>query len=119
MTGLNFSLVITAIVANVLASILLKQAAMDSVEGSSALPPKILAMGSLALLFYATAFAIYALLLRSMPVTKAYTLITFGAQAVLIFAGAIIFGERYGSMAWIGLAMVCCGLVLVARSTGA
>jgi multidrug transporter EmrE-like cation transporter len=116
MTGLTFSLVITAIVANVLASILLKKAAMHSVEDALALPPKMLALGSLALLFYAIAFAVYALVLRSMPVSKAYTLITFGAQAGLIFAGAIIFGERYGSMAWIGLAMVCCGLVLVARS---
>lgn len=117
MNGLNFSFVITAILANVLASILLKQAAMHSVEDALALPPKMLVLGSLALLSYAISFAFYALVLRSMPVSKAYTLITFGAQAGLLFAGIFIFGERYESMAWIGLAMVCCGLVLVARST--
>lgn len=117
MTLSTVSLVIAAIVANVLASILLKQAAMHSLKDAFALPPKMLALGGLALFFYAIAFAVYALVLRALPVSKAYTLITFGAQAALIFAGAMVFGERYGPMAWIGLAMVFCGLVLVARST--
>lgn len=119
MTVLTVSLVIAAIVANVLASILLKQVAIHSVEDSFAYPSKMLVLGGLALLFYAIAFVVYALVLRSMPVSKAYTLITFGAQAGLIFSAAIIFGERYGPMAWIGLAMICCGLVLIARSTTA
>ena len=110
-------LVVTAIAANALASLLLKRVAVQPMRGMIAcLPPQALGLAGLALLFYAVAFVVYALVLRTLPVSKAYTLITFGAQMLLILAGIFYFGERYTPMAWVGLGMVMVGLVLVARS---
>jgi len=119
MNASTMSLVVIAIAANVLASVLLKSAAIQPSASAVALPPtKVLLLGGLALAFYAVAFVVYAMVLRTLPVSKAYTLITFGAQTVLILAGAVFFGERYEPMAWIGICMVFVGLALVARSAG-
>jgi small multidrug resistance pump len=119
---MNFStifLVIAAIASNVLASIVLKSAAIQTKADSFALPPtKVLLLGGLAVVFYGVTFVVYAILLRTLPVSKAYGLITFGAQTTLLLAGAVFFGERYELTAWIGIGMVMVGLILLAHSAG-
>lgn len=116
MTLSTIGLVVAAIAANAVASLLLKRVATHSSDASSVLTLHTLTFGGVALSFYAVAFVVYALILRTLPVSKAYTLITFGAQAVLILAGAYFYGERYGPMAWVGLLMVVVGILLIGAS---
>ncbi len=111
------ALVLMAIAANPLASVLLKHAAINSGAATlPELPGRVLLLAGGAVLVYMLAFVLYAAVLRSLPVSKAYALITFGAQGTLIAAGAFFFGERLGAGAWAGLALIAVGLVLVFRS---
>lgn len=120
MNASTMSLVVTAIAANVLASVLLKSAAIQPSTGAAGLPStKVLLLGGFALFSYAIAFVVYAMVLRTLPISKAYALITFGAQTILILMGAFFFGERFEPTAWLGICMVFAGLILVARGAGA
>jgi multidrug transporter EmrE-like cation transporter len=59
---------------------------------------------------------LYAAVVKTLPVSKAYTLITFGAQSVLVLVGVFFLGERYEPAAWLGLFLVIIGLTLVSQS---
>jgi multidrug transporter EmrE-like cation transporter len=111
----TISLVVVAITANALASLLLKNAAVLHVS-AGALTSKVLLFGVTALAVYALAFGAYALVLKAMPVSKAYAIITFGAQSVLILTGSYFFGEEYEATTWLGLALVIAGVLLITKS---
>lgn len=114
MNLLNITLLVSAILSNALASILLKKFSTQG-SGSDLLSvPSLLHLGG-SVFFYGLAFLVYALLLKTLPVSKAYTLMTFGAQAALIVLGILFFDEKYNLTAWIGLTLVVIGLLLVSR----
>jgi len=114
MTAGTAALVLAAVVANTLASIFLKRFALVLDEISFAIfNTKGLILAAAALLFYAVAFVLYAMVLRVLPVSKAYTLITFGGQFLLIMAGAFLFGESFGTLAWLGVTLIFLGVMLV------
>jgi multidrug transporter EmrE-like cation transporter len=117
MTISTILLVIAAIFSNVIASLLLKQYSISSDGISFALyAPKVYILAGSSLLFYAVAFVVYALVLRTLPVSKAYMLITFGSQIMLIISSAFFFGEQFNSLAWAGVILVFFGLTLVGIS---
>lgn len=39
-----------------------------------------------------------------------------GLNPALVVVGAVVAGERLGSRAWLGVALICCGVALVAAS---
>lgn len=117
MTPPLLMLVIAAILCNVGASALLKQASSQSNGLASYFSHNGFMLGGGAVLLYFVAFVLYALVLRDLPVSKAYTMITFGAQAGLILVGYIFFGERFGALAWLGVLLILLGLILIGRST--
>ena len=110
------ALIVSAIFCNVFASALLKHASTGLSGLSSQGIPRSYIYYAGAMLMYVAAFAFYALVLRYLPVSKAYTIITFGAQMGLIILGYVFFGERFGGLAWLGLLLVVLGLVLIGRS---
>lgn len=119
MSTVTLLFVVLAIAANVAASLLLKKFAVTTARVQLDLSWNCVAqliVPFAALTFYAVAFAAYAVVLRSLPVSKAYTLITFGAQLALIVAGAFFFGERLNTLGLIGLMLVLSGLIVVAAS---
>lgn len=114
MSPLNIALLVSAILSNALASILLKKFSTQRTGSSLLGVPSLLHLGG-SVFFYGLAFLVYALLLRTLPASKAYTLMTFGAQAALIVLGILFFNEKYNLTAWAGLGLVVIGLLLVSR----
>ena len=109
-------LILSAIASNVIASLLLKKSAISSHNMPFyEMSIKLFSMLGLALMFYAVAFVVYAALLRTLPVGKAYGLITFGSQIMLIVAGSYFFGEEITPAALIGIILIAVGLVLISR----
>lgn len=120
MSAISIVYVLGAICCNVLASVSLKSFAMTGLKSGLANPtlasllPMIVAMA-----FYVGAFVFYALVLRDVPVSKAYGLITFGAQIALIVVAALWFGEKMSITAYAGVATILVGLVLLAQGSSA
>lgn len=120
MSWITAASILCAIVSNVTASVLLKRFALTLNEEHQTLASGgNWLIAGMALTAYALAFAAYAFALRSLPVSKAYAVITFGTQAILILAGTVFFGERIGLPAWVGFGLVVLGLTLISRSAGA
>ncbi|MBF0675246.1 SMR family transporter [Pseudomonas sp.] len=113
MSPLSITLLIMAIIANALASILLKKFSTQG-DASHLSMSTLLHLGG-SVFFYGLAFLVYAALLKTLPVSKAYTLMTFGAQTALIVCGIFFFDEKYSTTAWIGLGLVVVGLLLVSK----
>jgi multidrug transporter EmrE-like cation transporter len=110
-------------VTNALASLMLKYFANASSKLPSLLSAQVfLHIDVLALLFgslffYGLSFFLYFLVLKSVPVAQAYTMITFGAQALLIGGGILFFGDRLSMLGWIGTGVILTGWVLVYLSS--
>ena len=70
----------------------------------------------LALGAFAMAFALYVVSLRYLPLNLVQSFAT--AQFVgTIIASALILSEPIGTLRWIGIALICIGMAVVARST--
>lgn len=119
MTSATIWLILAAIVGNAAASILLKQYAISDQSFDQTWRVSNWALPLAALVVYAASFVIYAIVLRTAPVSKAYTLITFGTQTVLILMGALMFSERINLNGAIGLVLIVAGLMLVFNSAAA
>lgn len=119
MTLSTLILLIFAIATNATASILLKYSSTQFFENRISLQRNAFLLAGLSLIFYAASFIIYAMVLRVMPISRAYLLITFGAQAILLFIGAIFFGETYELTTWVGIFLVVIGLLLVVMGSPA
>jgi multidrug transporter EmrE-like cation transporter len=111
-----FALIILAIFCNVFASILLKKASIGFNDFSQIILRNMIYYAG-AIFMYAGAFIFYATILRYLPVSKAYIIITFGAQIGLIVIGFFFFGERFSGVTWIGLFLVLIGLILIGRNS--
>ncbi|PPC88450.1 MAG: hypothetical protein CTY31_02190 [Hyphomicrobium sp.] len=116
MTIATVWLILAAIVGNATASILLKQYANSDQSLDATLRMSQLVLPLAAMAVYAASFVIYAIVLRTAPVSKAYTLITFGTQTVLIVMGALMFNERVNLVGALGLGLIITGLILVFNS---
>jgi len=115
MTLSTYVLLIVAITTNAIASILLKCSSARILEKGIYLRTNVFLLAGLSLIFYALSFIVYAMVLRVMPISRAYLLITFGAQVVLFFAGFFFFGETYELTSWAGVCLIVFGLLLVIR----
>lgn len=103
--------------ANISASLLLKATAVRTEAGLIALlrsKDAAFLIGSI--VFYVIAFGLYALVLKFVPVNRAYAIITVLAQIGLIVGGSFFFGERLNSLAWAGFALILSGIVFLVWS---
>jgi small multidrug resistance pump len=117
MSALTVLEILSAIGCNVSATLLLRRFVTASGVSLSdlslsALPQLVVPV--IALAFYGAAFVLYALVLRVLPVSRAYALITFGAQVVLAIIGVAFLGERLRLTDVFGMALVLGGLTMLA-----
>jgi small multidrug resistance pump len=107
--------VLGAVLCNVGASLLIKTSASthDAAAGSQGFLANGLIATAIAL--YGASFVFYALVLRELDVSKAYALITFGTQVVLVAAAALVLGERLDTTTYAGLGVILVGVIIVAQ----
>lgn len=103
---------------NISASVALKKFAMTS-QGRNILDVSVNGFVFLggAIFFYGVSFVFYAVLLKYFPVSKAYSVVTFGAQVGIIVAGILLFGEKLNLLAWCGVVTISFGVLLMLAST--
>lgn len=115
----TLTLLLCCMVTNALASLLLKFLANASSKLPSLLSLQVfshvdvLALLFGSLFFYGLSFFLYFLVLKNIPVSQAYTMITFGAQALLIGGGILFFGDRLSVLGWVGIGVILTGWILV------
>lgn len=110
-------LLVLGALSNVTASLSLKRFSVTSHGGLNAiLSPNVLMFLLSALAFYGVSFLIYATILRSIPVNRAYAMLTIASQIGMIIGGALVFGERLNALAWMGFLMISSGMVVLALS---
>ena len=107
-----------AIFSNVMASILLKFASAYIPEKISLINLKGVFYAGGAISFYVISFLLYAIILKGMPVSKAYLFTTFGTQVSLLIVGVFLFSESYDFMAWVGIFLILFGAIFVGFSGG-
>jgi multidrug transporter EmrE-like cation transporter len=100
------------------AEVLLKKGAVDSVAGSGqaeVLGVTALASGTtwLGIVFYTAAFLIWLHVLRLLPLTRAYALASI-VHVLVPTAAWLFLNEAISSIRAAGIALVLCGVVLVA-----
>lgn len=64
---------------------------------------------------YAAGAAVWLYVLAHWDVSKAYPLVGLGFVLTALF-GTLVAGEQLSVLRWMGIALVCCGVVLIARS---
>ncbi len=110
-----------AVLANSLATLLLRQAVQTPLSVLNAfpfLPLPTLAFGGAALSFYMAAFVFYGLALQRLPVGLAYLLITSLTQTVLLVYGLSVLREKMDSVMGLGIILTMVGLGLIASHMG-
>lgn len=109
----SWIIVVLAIFSNAIASIMLKIFNDRDGRLSDFFSVQTIIYVGGALFLYFLAFILYMLMLKSIPFMKAYILLTFGVQVVLIFVGVFYFGERINFSGVMGMIFLMLGLFLV------
>lgn len=99
-----------AVLSNALASILLKIFSNKGGEVVNIMnPTTLLYVGSSAFLYF-LAFIFYAMLLKTVPLSKAYIFMTSGVQLCLLLAGFVFFKEKITISLIAGIFFIFLGL---------
>jgi multidrug transporter EmrE-like cation transporter len=124
MTGISFALIITGVLLNAAAQLLLK-AGTTRVGHFSFTADNIIPIGwQLAtqphilggMCCYAASLVVWIMALSRVPVSVAYPLLSIG-YVVNAFAAWYLFGESLTAQKLIGIGFICIGVYLVARSS--
>jgi small multidrug resistance pump len=113
--GMKWLILILAIVANALASVMVKMAVIPPRKFPSLTEP-FAAIGNwplwLGLAFYGVAFLLYAASLTNLPLNVAYPVLTSGAVAIVALLSVLVFNEQLYWTTVAGLVLVVVGVAL-------
>lgn len=70
---------------------------------------------SLGLLFYVLAASLWLVVLSRVPLSLAYPMVAVGYVFVVLLSWALL-GETVPPLRWLGLAVICTGVILIGRS---
>lgn len=110
-----YTLTALAILSNAGASVLLKIFNQRGGHASGLLEFATIGYVGSALLFYVMTFVVYTFMLETLPVSRAYVVMTIGAQILLVLAGVFLFGESLTLTGVIGMVLLFVGICMVTQ----
>ncbi|MEZ2722119.1 hypothetical protein ACBP46_11885 [Paenalcaligenes hominis] len=105
-----YILLLIAVLANALASVLLKAFNLKGGDVVDILNPMTMVYVGSAVTLYFVAFLVYAALLKTIPLSKAYIVMTSGVQLVLVIVGSVFFKEKITFNLVIGMSLIFAGM---------
>jgi drug/metabolite transporter (DMT)-like permease len=120
----SFILIVFSVTIAILGQLILKRGISQVTTGGSLLAEYIRMFTTPAILagfvFFVTSALIWMKALQKIPISKAYPMVSLGYVLVLLASktGFIVAQEEVPLIRWIGVIMICAGVILVGLSPG-
>lgn len=117
---MNVAVLITSVLLGAVGQVLLKWGVSPAGEPAGAAAPGLLrALASWPLwagfAAYGFSLLLWLFALKKFPLSTAYPMVSLG-YVVVMAAGAIFFQETVSVQKWVGVALISCGVLFIARS---